>query len=682
MGKIHHDIRFDLLYPKFKDIVQVFLDTGFSLTNAVKLKSHGSEFIFSFLSSSTELKEMFNFEYEVLLVYHKYIPAEPRAFQAVDRYISSAPAKGRVENLVYFFVSEQLDIQDFVDSYMLEHKDERIVIAFNADNIISKGKDCIIQSIQQKYMSVNKFKDNLPIQSDTYYFGRELESTIAANSFLKKENIGVFGLRKTGKTSFLLKLIRQFQSERIKFIFLQAQDTKINMLRWNELLKFISQLMLPNDEDFSEPNAGESFAKILARGLECMDRFVLMIDEIEQLTPGTASEEHWKDDYRRFFQTIRSCQTTNRSLSLIVAGLNSSCADNDRFNGKQNPLFGIISQIYLKGLSESETRSMINKLAKISSASFDDAAITHLFRSYGGHPLMTRLACSFELEYLRAHGSRFPAKISLGTVEINNKSRDRELIFYTRHIINELEDYYPDEYKLLEKLAAGDILHFTKATSTSTAGVYLHKYGIVGEVNGTPYITINVVAEYLAYEDARKNDRPTFFPIVAPEDRKDFLRTRIDNIINDMRLLEKKIKGRTYLPSLFGPNSFPFADRLVKIEEPTTWDSFDKNIDPFHLAFVESIDVYGASTGKRDYFWKDIKSAYPVLQKALHRIRLYRINSNHLAILNTVSPQLEAFLSEDLSGTGAEIPERHWVLFQRSIDELFRGIQFEDSRIS
>ncbi len=684
MSDIHDDAR--QYVNKFGDraqqILTKFTEVGFSIKYASKFPTHGSELIFAFLSADNDLKAIFGFEYEVLLVYSRYTTLEARTFLGIEHYMSSSPARGRVESLMYILVSECPNTDEWVESYLLENKDERIAIPFNSRQLIQNRGTKIIDIIKRKYSAINKFKDNLPIETDSYFFGREAEMKQALESYKRKENIGIFGLRKTGKTSLLLKINRVLKDEKNVFIFIQLQDPQFGLLRWNELLKYVATKLSDKKYNFSPKNASRSLGSALR---DCLDggkeRVTILIDEIEQITPGMASEEHWNQDYSRFFQAIRALQTEMRAITLIIAGLSSYCIDKDRLYKKQNPLFGLASPIFLKGFSESETINMVNKLSKVSSAKFHRDAVVSIFQNYGGHPLLTRLACSFELEHARLHGNNFPETISLAGVEQHSELRDRELIFYIKHIVSELDEYYHDEYLLLENLALGNIVEFNKKTKTSTFGRYLYNYGIVKDENDTPFITIKVVSDYLVFENARINGRPTFFPIVEQSLRDDFVKSRIDSIINDMRLLENKIRRRHGRPLLFGPNSFPHADRLVKVVAPADWDDFHQNIDPFHLAFVESIDVYGESIGSRNYFWNEIKENYPILYKALHRIRVYRNNSNHLRLVTRVNEQLEFFLKEDLAGTGEEIPEKYWVIFQRILDELMRAIQFEDSRL-
>ena len=92
------------------------------------------------------------------------------------------------------------------------------------------------------------------------------------------------------------------------------------------------------------------------------------------------------------------------------------------------------------------------------------------------------------------------------------------------------------------------------------------------------------------------------------------------------------------LPKLFGENSFPEADRFVNVGPVSNEPEFENFFNICNRCFVESIEKYGKSLGKKKYFWNEIKSTYPALFDVLHRIKVYRHSSDHLE-LNPMSPR-------------------------------------------
>ena len=66
----------------------------------------------------------------------------------------------------------------------------------------------------------------------------------------------------------------------------------------------------------------------------------------------------------------------------------------DLIDGIQNPLFGIVPYHYLRGLDIDDLRRLVTVLGRRMGMKFENDAIEYLGDRYGGHPLLTRIACS------------------------------------------------------------------------------------------------------------------------------------------------------------------------------------------------------------------------------------------------------------------------------------------------
>jgi hypothetical protein len=98
---------------------------------------------------------------------------------------------------------------------------------------------------------------------------------------------------------------------------------------------------------------------------------------------------------------------------------------------------------------------------------------------------------------------------------------------------------------------------------------------------------------------------------------------------------------------------------------------------------VEPVDLYGRSIQKSDYFWNEIIRAYPALWAALHKIRVYRHERDHIELNATVNQHFTEMLAEDLEGRSpSQVEDLYFVLQQRVLDNLFRAIQTEINALS
>lgn len=688
-GAIHEDAMplFDDPFSEETRALRPFLEAGFDVTWAKRMNLHNSVQLFCLLSPNAELSEAYGFRYEVVLVFHPYATLEPRAFQAIERFMNIAPAKGRVDAMFYFLASKDKHCAQVTTAYLLEHREERIAIPIPMWQLQSGLADgwTVRNALQQHYLTLDRFKNTLPLREDTYFFGRQKELGRLLDAARQGENSGLFGLRKTGKTSLLFKLQRALERDDTRRTFyLDAQSTSVRLRHWNELLHYIARGVLKTIGkttlgSFSESDAADDFAQsidqfLLATGATSL---TLIVDEVEWISPSTARDDHWHMEFASFWHAIRTYQTLTRRLSVVVAGVNPSMVELDSIAGFQNPLFGIVNSAYLAGLSESETSEMIQNIGRVMGLRFASDALTYLYGQYAGHPMLTRLACSFTADIEKGTGKPFPAQVTAEGLKASASLRDRELRFYCGHIVSELAQFYPDEYELLELLATGRDQEFKQRTRFSPAASHLFKYDILTNPTN-PRVTYDVLRGYVAEENARREGRVTRFHIVPQEQRAVFVRSRIRSIIEDMRTLEAGARSASY-PALFGPNSFPEADKLLAVEPPNDEATLGLALTPFYRSFVESMDIFGKSSNIKDYFWTVIKTFYPVLQEALLRLRVYRHDVQHIELTQQVQGQLDRFLTADLEGEFTHSPERYWVQFQRCLDEMHRALQHEIS---
>ncbi|HET7228895.1 MAG TPA: ATP-binding protein [Longimicrobium sp.] len=686
-GHIHEDAMsfFEDSEADESKVVVPFLDAGFDVTWAKRLKLNNTILVFFLLKPNEDLREAYGFRYEVVLVFHPYMTVEARTFQAINTFMSIDPAKGRVDTMFYFLVSAARDCEVVTATYLVEHKEERIAVPITLRDITASGANgwTVRNALQRHYLTLDRFKNTLPLREDTYFFGRQKELGRLLDASRQGENSGLFGLRKTGKTSLLFKLQRALERDPLrKVLFIDAQSTSVRLRHWNQLLWYICKLLFNSirrsvTASFDAPDAADEFSEHVEQYLLATDAstLTLIVDEVEWISPATAKDDHWNSEFANFWHAIRTFQARSRKINIVIAGVNPSMVEEDTFHGFQNPLFGIVNTTFLAGLGEDDAAEMIQNIGRVMGLRFQSDALAYFYSQYAGHPMLTRLACSFTTDVEKGKQRTFPVQIASDDLKASASLRDRELRFYCAHIVSELAQFYPAEYELLELLATGRESEFRERTRYNAAISHLSKYGIVSD-QFSPRITYEVLRDYIAEENARREGRPTKFHVVAVEDRAMFVRSRMRSIVEDMRTLEGAAQAALY-PSLFGPNSFPEAEKLFEIQVPNDEKSLAAALTPCYRSFVESIDNFGSSASFKDYFWSVIKQHYPQLQEALHRVRVYRHDAQHVKLTSRVQAQLTRFLKIDLDGELAHTPERHWIKFQRCLDELHRALQHE-----
>lgn len=683
MGIIHEEVHRMVLaqYPDHLEMLKPFL-SGFDVTYGEKKKLNNTTLFVYLLKPEDFIKNGFGIEKEMLLAFSMYEELQARAIQAVNMLFDIFPYKNRIDTLNCFFVSKDNNVLEYKGLTAFGEGCSRVIVPLVYAELLNNKNDSwyIRNQLKDNFFDVDLFGYTLPLRDEASFFGRQQTVSRYIDAIRRCENKGVFGVRKTGKTSLLFKIDRIVREQNLGFVFFY--DCKLPSYRkfhWNELLGEIcdniaKRLHIRIHRDYDERNIIKSFRYVMKEASIRNKKIVIIFDEIEYISFRSPLDPHWKSEYIEFWQTMWSVQSLHRNLVFIISGVNASVTEVDMINGVQNPLFGIVQSEYLQGLSKEETHSMIRILGKRMGLKFSYDTIEFIFDQYNGHPMLSRLACSFI-------GRQFenqlrPANINLDVVKKMQADIDIDLAYYFKHIVSEIQQFYPDEYEMFELLASGQTSDFVELSNLSDFVKHLYSYGLVAKNSANmPYVKMPVAGRYVALELAKKENRTTIFKIIEPQKRKQWVEQRIKSIIRDMRLLETAINSGQ-LPQLFGDNSFPEAEKFASLTEVTSKMEFDNFFNVCNRCFVESIENYGKLIGKNDYFWSDVKNQYKSLFGTLHRIKVYRHSADHLQLKPQVAQNFQKFWQEDTEGI-SDVNESYFCVQQRLLESFLTNLQIE-----
>ena len=683
MGGIVPDVRSIFLskHADQKEMLKPFL-SGFDVTYAEEKRINNTTIYAFLLKPEPCVTDAFGIDREVLLAYSEYETLQPRSLQAVDLLLNTFPFKNRVDSLNFFFISKDKAVLENAGVTSFSNECSRAIVPFVYEELITNGNDSwyVRNVLRKNFYDFDLFGYTLPLRDEASFFGRQQIVSRYIDAIKRGENRGVFGVRKTGKTSLLFKVDRIVREQKLGFsFFYDCKSPSYRSLHWNELLGEIcnniaERLQISIKIDFDTKNIIKGFRFVVHEAAKRSQKIVIMFDEIEYISFRSPTDIHWHTEFIDFWQTIWSVQSIHRNLVFILSGVNPSVTEIDTIDGIQNPLFSIVQSEYLQGLSEEDSREMIRTLGKRMGIKFDHDAIAVLYKQYNGHPMLLRLACSYvnrQYENLNR-----PIAITLSTIQKIQEDVDVELAFYFKHIVSEIQQFYPEEYEMFELLASGQTSDFIELAMLAEYTKHLYSYGLVAKnENGMPYVKMPVAGRYVALELAKRERRRSLYKTIDKDRRQSWVQQKIRSIIRALRELESAIHmtGRV---KLFGENSFPEAEKFAAIQVVSTDTQFESFINTCNKCFVEAIDNYGKSIGKDKYFWNDIKPAYPSLFEVLHRIRIYRHSSDHLKLKPDVAQKHKEYWEEDTQGI-AEESERFFVVQQRLLERFLTAIQVE-----
>lgn len=671
------------------ELLKVFLN-GFDVSYACEKHISNTKIYAYILKPEDFMKEAFGFDKEMLLAYSPYQRMESRSIQAIDELFRIYPFAGRVDSLNCFFLSDDANVEEWIKT-SASSESVRIIVPFSCEEAANNKNDpwYIRNKLRKYFFGLDLFGYTLPLNDDTYFFGRQQILARYIDSIKRGENRGIFGLRKTGKTSLLYKINRVVSEQKLgEVFFYDCKSPSFRKLHWHEFLHEIysnicSRVGLGVKDETDEVSVIRNMRTAVKDASAKGKKLILVFDEIEYISFIAPLDEHWKIEFVDFWQTIWSIQSSHRNLAFIVSGVNASVCEVDSIvvNGRkiQNPMFGIVQSEYLRGLSEDECGTMIKTLGRRMGLKFDYDAVDCFYHQYGGHPMLTRLACS-KLNMHFSEENR-PITISEKQAEQLIPEINTELVYYFKHVISELQEFYPDEYEMFEMLACGQVADFLELSRSLELTKHLYDYGLIeNNTEGLPAIKLPVAATFVASELAKKEHRKAAYKLVSQQERKKWVEIRIKSIIQDMRQLEVAI-AQASLPKLFGDHSFPEADKLIGIPVVDSGITFVAFANTVSRCFIESIENYGKEIGKSQYFWQEIATTYPTLYAVLYRAKVYRHSQDHLKLTPQFEKDYHTFRMEDTAGFQDD-QEQLYAIQQRLLDSLLASVQVELNKLT
>ena len=492
--------------------------------------------------------EMFNIERELIVVLSPYRTFEPRTldvFDAAQRQLSDL----RVESVCRVLISDDPDAERKVTDLLKTDPEQPVVIPFTFDELTTSYDDFFLRNRFRRYFYTRDlFAFLSPLRRDLYFFGRSQLLQEIINKHRSGEHTGLFGLRKSGKTSIIYAIERHLRIHGGDFLSIDCESPSVHGLRWFELLEKLvhdykrvrnSKFKIAPGPRYTETTAADSFTDDVLSVYRSADPAPLMIlfDEIERLSPGTGSSPHWRDgsDFVLFWQTLRGFFQRHQAVfTYMLVGTNPSCVEQSVIAGHENPLFGSIPSEYVPSFTVEQTREMVRKLGRYMGLHFDEMLYAKLVEDFGGHPFLIRQFCS---EIHKACAGNRPVKVDRALYGKVMTTFRRTAIDYLSMIVSVLRDWYPDEYDMLRFLAQDDQDTFAAfAHDHATYTKHLIGYGLMTQSAHGYTFNIEALREYLnnlhKYERLNLSDDEKVAEISARRNRIErLLRITIRNAL-------------------------------------------------------------------------------------------------------------------------------------------------------
>lgn len=480
------------------------------ITSAGKRTINNSDYKFMLAKPTQAMEEAFGITQEIIIIISPYRSFEARTLEAYN-HISLELVEQRYEKLCYVLISADDQIETKLSQY-LTNQENQIIVPFSYASFEQNRADphFIRNQFRAYFYSRDLFDYSEPLKKDTFFFGRNEIVTQIISKHRSGQNYGLFGLRKTGKTSIIYDILRKCEAQGFFAINIDCQNPSFNMRRWNGALYYVvdearKQLGINDpirEDDFTLENAARIFQDSIVSFSKTVSKTILlMFDEIENITFGKSSAEHWRDDldFVFFWQSVRSAyQKASDKFTFCIFGTNPKCIEDASILKTDNPIFNAFQPTYIPGFSHTQTREMVRKLGRIMGITFEEGIYTRLVEDYGGHPFLIRRVCS---KIAQMNTTR---PVTIDRVKYTEAKQEFNLDnVYFEMILDVLQQFYPDEYEMLKYLAMEDKETFDYFVREDGAFInHLLGYGLIRKTDSSYDFNLDAIKEFLLRKTA------------------------------------------------------------------------------------------------------------------------------------------------------------------------------------
>lgn len=317
------------------------------------------------------------------------------------------------------------------------------------------------------------------------FFGRERELEALERDVLAGHSLGVYGLRKVGKTSLLGQLARKLRDHRpaaapVLPVEVDLQKLPFTQRSANGVFEMIARALRAEQArlGIGAARAVSDPHEALLAAVEAAERtpgarVVLILDEFEVLLLGRLPDGGGLD----VLEWLRGvAQSHPAAFSLVLAGRNARLVAPARVGARDNPMYRFLRSMPLTGLSPEECRGMVRKIGGRMALRFSSDALRLVAHETGGHPGLARTLGDLVDQSIDA-ATRNPAPVSLIDVRRLLPKFAREVDEDMRELVNAAVDFDPHAEDYLQHLAHG--LPWTGGTAEARLQDAMVGYGVL-----------------------------------------------------------------------------------------------------------------------------------------------------------------------------------------------------------
>jgi hypothetical protein len=393
---------------ELKQVADGFISSAvglFEITGQYTSKFEQGVYYCVIAKPSKRLRASLGVDREVLVVASNFMDQQQRSVKFARHEIDES--NGRFESTLVIFVHNDPDGNSKLKNWG-RNQGLSVLPLYRPE--LTSDPDDLERALCRELYSHDPFDVTGPVSDDTNFFGRRDEAINLARKLQKNQIRSCLGIRKIGKTSIINRVVQEITSNHDCIcVMVDCSRDDIWSMDASHLLyaigcsiktaadkntKYCAIEILQNDSSIAESRAVLETA-VLQSGLPV----IVIFDEVDYITPGSPTSEHWKIEFNPFWRNFRaiyqeiSRQTKN--LSVLVGGVSTYWFTVESIGGIENAALAFVPEEYLSPMQEGATIAMLKRLSKTAGLKFDESTYELIARASGNMPFWARKCCSW-----------------------------------------------------------------------------------------------------------------------------------------------------------------------------------------------------------------------------------------------------------------------------------------------
>ena len=279
------------------------------------------------------------------------------------------------------------------------------------------------------------FNERNSISDKLLFFGRQSLLVKLEDTLLKKQSVGIFGVRKSGKTSVMNQISSLLRLKSFPVINIDLQvfgeEAGIRNRIFKEIVCQLHKLLALSEdtdeaidrfssispEEYTSENFVELFEKISASltqngfGMPV----VILLDEMERIMPRPADSIEKVKEFNVIMGCLRALSQEKKILSMLVTDVYPDCNRVNQWpqkNISSNPVYKFFEEFYLAPFKEEQTVDMLQDIGNLMGLEVGELLAKDIHDKSGGHPYIARQIAHYMYDNLASEESLLATPMS------------------------------------------------------------------------------------------------------------------------------------------------------------------------------------------------------------------------------------------------------------------------------